>query len=433
MSGRQLAGALVGLTLVLGVVQAARAQKPAYGVEEYNAYVETTRSQDANERLQSIDTFLKNYPESVLRAEVYPNQFRTAWAVQRYPLVMQAVDSFLSLDRERVVSLFQEWNFDQARIEGYFYEAHLLYTYSFLQTLASGKQVENGTARKAGQHAQAGLEAMKTFYGLIPEPTDAAQRKQLEDQKRQQEGAFYSVLAEVAWRNKDYAAATREYTALVNMTPEQAPVNYRLGLSFLYKASPDYLHGFWHLARAIAFNVPKKEEVKTLLVNSIAGYQQAVPDCIVPRVDALIQRSTSSVHPPAGWTLTTGDQVAAVREELNVQRIFDDLKAGGETAELMYLAACGSEVPEMYVKVLETAENADNLVTLRVAAGEEAAASNTINVEVKVIGPPEAATLKGKKDAVVRITGKISGFQGDPFLLKLVEGQVNAEDLKDLE
>jgi hypothetical protein len=85
---------------------------------------------------------------------------------------------------------------------------------------------------------------------------------------------------------------------------------------------------------------------------------------------------------------------------MSLQRILDDLQSGGETAKLMYLASCGSEIgvgedgqPDLYVKVLAVTAEDDNLVTLRVAAGQEAADAGIANMEVTVASPEEATKL----------------------------------------
>jgi len=119
---------------------------------------------------------------------------------------------------------------------------------------------------------------------------------------------------------------------------------------------------------------------------------------------------------------------------LSVKKIFDDLRAGGELAHMMYLASCGTVIgigedgqPELAVMVLAVDETPGNLVTLRAAAGQEAVDAKLANVEVKVEGPAEARSLK--VEDVVRVSGKITGYQAEPFLLKLAEGKVNPEDI----
>jgi hypothetical protein len=435
MSGRRVFTGLLGLALVLGCAGSLGAQKSPYGVEEYNAYVDTTRSQDPGERIQAIEAFLNNYPQSVLRAFVYPAYLQLAWAQKDYPTVIKAVDGFLGMDREQVAQIYKQSNYNETQIDGAYYQGLVLYTYSFLQSFRNGTANADAAADRAAERAREGLKLHDGLYGQVQAPDDPTQREQFEQNKRQEAAAFHNVLAFTAWRKKDYATAEREYDTLVNFTPEDPSINYRLGLAELQRPQPEYEHGFWHLARAVALNVPKKDEVKDYLTKGIAAYQQVLPECIDDRVNELVARSTSAVHPPASWKLATAEQVNAVRQAMDVKRILDDLKAGGETANLMWLASCGSEIgggedgtPQLAVLVLGVTAEADNLVTLRVAAGQEAADAKRANMEVKVEGPPEAKRLKA--DDVVRVSGTINDYQSEPeFLLKLTKGEVNREDI----
>lgn len=441
MRGRTFFVALTAAAL-LANAGVAWGQKAPYGVEEYNAYVDTTQPQDAKERLQVIETFLKNYPESVLRAFVYPNYLKTAYELQDPEAVSKAVDGFWRMDRAEVVDLYKQSNYTDQQIDAAYYEMVLFHTYSFLRSFRNGPNAD-AKAAKAADYARQGLKLHEELYNQVQPPADAAQREQFEANKRQQEAAMHSVLAFVAWRSKDYAAAQREYGVLVKFTPEDPTINYRLGLANLQLAErasgsvreDRMLSGFWYVARSVGLNVPKSAEVKQFLTNSIAAYQQVLPECIEKNVDTLVTGSGESVSLPAGWSLVSADQVNAVREQMDVKRILDDLKAGGERAEVMWLASCGSEigsseegVPQLAVLVLDVTESEDNLVTLRVAAGQEAADAKLANMEVKVSGPPEAKRIK--VDDVVRVSGTIGGFQNEPeFRLKLKEGKVNAEDI----
>jgi len=290
-------------------------------------------------------------------------------------------------------------------------------------------------AARAAERARQGLEMHQKLYSSVQPPADPAQRKQFEDQKNQQAASFHNVLAFTAWRKNDWAAAAREYGALVKMTPNDPVFNYRLALANLQAPTPDYRNGVWRLARAVALKINKSEDVKEYLTKVMSAHQQVAPECLGERVNNLVVLAAASSDPPADWRLIDGDRVKAVRDEIsNVKRIFDDLKAGGDTAELMFLASCGTEIglgeggqPELAVMILDKQESTDNLVTLRVAAGQEAVDSKTANLEVKVSAPPEAKNLKAED--VVRISGKISGYESEPFLIRLTDGKVNAEDI----
>jgi hypothetical protein len=371
----------------------------------------------------------------VLRAFVYPAYVQIAWGQKNYAAVIKGVEGFLAMDRDAVVEIYKESQYNDAQIEGTYYQAVVLSTYSFLQSFRNGTPEADAMANRAEERARRGLELHEQLYSQVQPPADAAKREQFEQNKRSEEGAFHNVLAFTAWRKKDYAAAEREYRTLIEFTPEEASINYRLGLANLQKKPAGYEQGFWYLARAVALEVPKKDEVKGYLIKGIAAYQQVLPECIESDVESLIGRSPESVQPPADWRLAKAEEVNQLRQEMDVKRILEDLKMGGETGHMMWLASCGSEIgagedgqPQLAVLVLEVNEMTDNLVTLRVAAGQEAADAKEANLEVKVEAPPEARNLK--VEDVVRVSGTISDYEREPqFLLKLADGRINAEDI----
>lgn len=425
---------LLGVALLIAGTGLLRAQRAPYGVEEYNAFVDTTRAQDPDQRLQVIEAFLQNYPESVLRAFVLPRLSETTYALKQYGKTMEAIDTFLGMDRDQVVSLYKQSNYDEAGIESVYYRTDVLYTFSFLQSFRANAPNADAVAAKAAARARRGLQMSQRLYASV-QPQPGVSVEQLKQVQAQEETSFHTVLAFVAWRAKDYETSLREYTYLVGKTPSDARLNYQLARSYLQKKPAEYLQGYWYLARAIALNVPKSEQVRDFLTRAVAGYQQVLPACLEGQVSRLIGAASQSVRPPAGWTLASAEQVNALRQQMTVKRIFDDLKVGGETAHMMWLASCGTEIglgegsqPELAVLILEVTQSSDNLVTLRVAAGQEAVDAKAANVEVKVTAPPEAASLK--EGDVVRIAGKLSQYQSNPdFLLRLSDGKVNPEDI----
>ena len=431
--GAKLFSGLLVLTLVLGAAVSLTAQR---AVEEWNALQDINRTQDPKARLQVIDTFLKTYPESKYRAYVYPNMLQTAYQVQDYATAMRAVDAWVAMDRPEILNVYKQANpaLEDSALDATYYQFYLLYTLSFLQSFRENGPQADQIATKAGERATKALEMHDRLWAAA-KPPQGVTPEQFEQMKRQEETSLHTALAFVAFRSKDFNKAAREYAWLVQRAPEDARLNYQLARSLLQQAPADYPGGFWYLSRAINLKIAKSEEVKDYLTKSVAAYQQVPPECLNDQVGDLIVESAAAVTPPAGWKRASATDVKAVQDQMTVKRIFDDLKAGGDSAHMMYLASCGTVIglseegqPELAVLVLEVTQQPDNLVTLRAAAGQEAVDAKVANVEVKVEGPPEAKNLK--VDDVVRVAGKISGFQSEPqFLLKLSEGKVNAEDI----
>jgi len=432
MSRREIVPLLVGLLVVFGCVGSLAAQTP----EEWNAYQDIVQSQNLDQRLKAAESFLSQYPGSAYRAYAYPILVETAYAQQKHDHTMKAIDAFLAIPREEVLKGYRlsDPNVPDGALDPSYYRMYVLYTFSVLQSFRDNGPESDKIAQKAAERATKALGMQEALYAQA-QPPQGVSAEQLEQVRRQEEGSFHSVLAFTAWRKKDYRTAAREYGVLIKSTPEDPAIHYRLGLANLQKEPVDYRNGFWYLARSIALGIPKSDEIKGFLTTRVAAYEQAVPDCIQAEVDGLVGHARNSTTPPADWVVVSGDRVNAVRQNMSLKRILDDLQMGGETAKVMYLASCGSEIglsedgnPDLYVKVLAVTEEPDNLVTLRVAAGEEAAQAGVPNMEVKVSSPAEATKLK--EEDVVRVSGTISSYQSGPqFLLQLAQGRVNPEDI----
>lgn len=443
MSGRKMVVGLAVLALLWGSA-AGEAQQTRYGIEEWNAFQDTNPqvTQDPAERLQKIEAFLSRYPESVLRVFVHLYQAQTAFSLQRYELAMEAANSLLALERAEAEDFLRQSNYNDLQVGNHFYAVHMIYAYGFLQLLSQDPAQVRGLTEEARERGRQGLQLHEQLYSQVSPPQDPQQRQQFEQEKKRAEAALrslqnpHAVLANSFWQKKEYEAAAREYAVALEENPAEPGLNYRLGAASLQKKPTDYRRGFWYLARAIGLGINKSDDVRGYLTRALAGYQQVPPDCLEGEVNELVARASKTLSPPAGWELISAERVGAVRQTMSVKTIFDELEAGGESARLMFLAACGTEIgvgedgqPGLAVMVLDVTQAEDNLVTLRAAAGQEAVDAKQVNIEVKVVGPPEAKNLKAED--VVRISGKISGYQNEPqFLVKLSEGRVHPEDLQ---
>ena len=114
---------------------------------------------------------------------------------------------------------------------------------------------------------------------------------------------------------------------------------------------------------------------------------------------------------------------------MTIASVIADLKAGGDKSKVTWLAACGLEFPEVPSKVIEVV--AGDPVMLKVAfvtSEDEFNAATTPNMEVKVVGQPEAGRIE--KDNPVHFTGTLESYNPDPALmLHWDKAKVNAEDI----
>src|SRR5258708_31764169 len=109
-------------------------------------------------------------------------------------------------------------------------------------------------------------------------------------------------------------------------------------------------------------------------------------------MDGLLQLAASSSARPGSYKFPSSADLDAARKEMNIKSALDDLKAGGDKAKITWLAACGLEFPDVPSKVIEVVPG--DPVVLKVAfvtSQEELDTAKTPNMEVKVVGQPEAA------------------------------------------
>jgi hypothetical protein len=110
--------------------------------------------------------------------------------------------------------------------------------------------------------------------------------------------------------------------------------------------------------------------------------------------------------------------------------VMADLKAGGDKAKVTWLASCGLEFPDVPGKLIEVTPGTD-LTELKVAfvtSDAEFDSKTTADMDVKIVGQPDAARLE--KDNPVRFTATLTSYDPDPaFMLHWDKGKVNEEDI----
>ena len=95
----------------------------------------------------------------------------------------------------------------------------------------------------------------------------------------------------------------------------------------------------------------------------------------------------------------------------------------------MRLASCGLEFPDVPGKLIDVTP-ASSDVQLKVAfvtSDAEFDSKNTPDMDVKIVGQPDAARLE--KNNPVRFTATLVAYDPDPFMLHWDKGKVNAEDI----
>ena len=384
--------------------------KPGYSLPEYNAYKDADAEQNPQQKVTKLDAFLKQYPNSTLMPYIYRDYYNAYMALKNYAQVMEYSDRMLALG-DKIDS--------QGRLEAYYTRAQAFYLAS------SDKAFQTPDIQtKARDAAIAGLKSVDDLKKPDAEPTD-----QFEKQKNGVKVLFNSIAAMTSMTLKDYASSANYYKAVLAIDPTDAISHFRLGVVYLQMTPPQANDGFWELARSIGLKSPNAAQVQTYLKNQLIRYQQPACDKLVDdQVSELVTLASSSADRPATLSVPSAADLQKARDD--TANFLPSLKAGGDAGKVMWLASCGLEYPDVGVRVMDAPVVEGDNVTLKVFRGatpEEIEAATEPNMEVKIVGQPEAKKLE--KDAVVRFTGTLVGYTQTPFLLTWDKCKINTEDL----
>ena len=393
---------------------------PKYTLAEYNAYKACEGEAAAAAKIKCLDDFVSKYPSSALLNFVYP-QYTAAYGSQKnYAKVMEYADKLAALGDKASPG---------ERFNGYYthgaaYNALLIDP----QQVVAAK--DPATAKAAQAAAVAGLD-------LLPQVkkgdnvTDDAWAKQVTGFKIFLNG----VAAQASMVAKDCPVAVSSYKAVLGLNPDDAVSTYQLGRVYQYCMNPPQLvDAFWFYARAVTSKgatQKQSEQIKKFLKSSIANYQNGnVCDNLVDaEMNELLQLAGSSAERPTSYALPSAADIGTVQKDMTIASVFTDLKAGGDKSKLTWLAACGLEFPEVPGKVIEIV--AGDPLVLKIAfvtSDAEFEAATAPNMEVKVVGQPEASRIE--KDSAVHFTGTLVAYDPDPaFFLHWDKAKVKAEDI----
>jgi tetratricopeptide (TPR) repeat protein len=413
---------VAALCLMVGSVASVKAQapagqdagaKPQYTMAEYNAYTAAQATKDPAQQIKQLDDFVAKYPNSALLIYVYPLYYNAYSQLKNYPKVIEYADKLLALG-DKIEPPIK-------------YQAY--YARAFAYSNINPPPTDPDMAKKA---RQAAVDGSATLNAL--KKPDNMSQEDFEKQKKAPAILFNYTAANAAMTLKDYPAAIESYKAVLALTPDDAITSYRIGQAYMSMAPPQQMDAFWYFAKAVTAkgaNQAQSNQVKTYLRKLIANYQQAACDNLVDaELNELLQLAGSSADRPATYTLPSSGDLDAARKDMTIASVIADLKAGGDKAKVTWLAACGLEFPDVPGKLIEVTPGTD-AVQLKVAfvtSDAEFDAKTTPDMDVKVVGQPDAAKLE--KDNPVRFTGTLVAYDPGPaFMLHWDKAKVNEEDI----
>jgi tetratricopeptide (TPR) repeat protein len=410
--------ALSGAPNALGQAPAgqdAGAGKQPYTMAEYNAYQATAAEKNLTQQIKLLDDFVAKYPNSALLIYIYPLYYNAYSQLKNWPKVIEHADKLLALGDKA-----------EAPIR---YQAYYARAFAYSNLPANSQDVKD-QAPKACDAAKAGLKTL----GELKKP-DSMSEDDFNKQKQQPTILFNYTLAQCSMTQKDYQTAIDSYKAVLEKNPDDAITSYKIGQAYMAMNPPQMMDAFWYFAKAVtakSANQTQSNTVKTYLRKLVANYQGGnVCDSLIDaELNELLQLAGSSAERPASYKLASAADLDAARKDMTIASVIADLKAGGDKAKITWLASCGLEFPDVPGKLIEITPGTDAVV-LKVAfvtSEAEFDAKTTPDMEVKVVGQPEAAKLE--KNNPVRFTGTLAAYDPDPnFMLHWDKAKVNAEDI----
>jgi hypothetical protein len=388
--------------------------KQPYTMAEYNAFQAANAETKPDAKIKLLDDFVAKFPNSTLMQYVYALYYPAYAQQKNYPKAVDYIDKLVGLaDKADPLARLQAI---QARVQ--------LFPFVY-------------NAKAADAHDQLVKERDAALLGVkllqdLKKPKDSTLTDaQFEDGKKPGIALFYGAAGFADLQMKDNAAAASAFKSSLAMKSDDALTWYRLGLAYLEMKPAQSLDGFWALAKAISLKVPDDAKVKDYLRRQILAYEQPGCDSLADaQLNELMQLAAGAADRPATYTIPSADDLNKVRQSSNILTVLADLKAGGDKSKTTWLALCGAEFPEVVGKIIDLKPGTDfvELFLYTGATPEEIDAATTANLDVKVVGQPEASRLE-KKDGV-RFSGTLASYDPEPtFMLHWEKAKVNPEDI----
>ena len=385
---------------------------PKYTQAEYNAEQACAAEKVPAAVIKCAEDFVSKYPNSDLLMYIYPLYYRAYTELKNPQKVIEYADKLVALG-------------DKAE-PGIRYEALYARAISF----AGMNSTDPAAAAKAREAALLGLKTLDEL-----KKPDNISAEDWPAKKRPAAILFNFTAGNAAMTMKDYAAAVASFKAVLALNPDDPVTNYNLGRAYQAMTPPQPMDAFWYFAKAVTAKgatEAQSKQIKSYLRKLLANYQGGtVCDSLTDaELNELLQLAGSSAERPGSYSLPSAADLAAAQKDMTIASVVADLKAGGDKAKLTWLAACGLEFPEVPGKVIEVVPGTDTIV-LKVAfvtSDAEFDAATTPNMDVKVVGQPEAARVE--KDSAVHFTGTLTSYDPEPaFFLHWEKAKVKQEDI----
>jgi len=371
---------------------------------EYNAYMAATGTQDPNQRISQLESFLTTYPNSVMKEDAMELLLKSYQQAGNAAKMLETGQKLLQIDPNNLTALA---------------------FVSYLE-LTQAQQGGPDAAQKvtdAGQLAVRGLKVLQT----APKPEGVS-----DDQWAKTKDTFrYTIFdwsaAMAAVQAKDYPTAVNYLKDRVANMPNDLGTVYYLGQSYL-EQRPPVVDGLFWIARAVAL-APNNTEIAKYGRSRYIRYHGTDQGW-----EQLVADAKNQTTIPAGFTVAPAPSPADQAHEMLAQKAPEKMAfaewqfilENGSPADVntVWTAAKGKPIQAIAQVISATPK------VLMLAATEDDIQSKTADIELTLATPITAARAAKLAGTQVTFQGVPTEYTSDQkanppvFIMKMNEGQL---------
>jgi tetratricopeptide (TPR) repeat protein len=223
-----------------------RKQPQAKTQVEYDAYQKIEAAADPKLKMDLVDKFVTDFPDSELRGAAYQQGLRGAQMTNDYEKALDYSRKTLQLYADDVLSLL------------------------VLSSWIPERVTENDPQREA-KLTEATVAAKKLLEVVPTLQKPAGQTdEQWNTQLKELNGRSHASLGFIELLKKDYPGAEEEFEKAISQMPAEPTFCYRLGLAYTYEKKYDA--AAWNLARSVALKGVSEKPAKDALESLFKAY-----------------------------------------------------------------------------------------------------------------------------------------------------------------